>query len=127
LRLFATPAVITSSMTKYKDYVNKMLDENKKLFETFKKLHDDYALNQDPLQEKFNTEGEKILEVVRDYENRLCANTERGMYNKYSPNLAEKFQDEVRKVFPMIDHIGLIVETPKNQDKTFLLKKITLN
>jgi len=96
-----------------------MLSENKELFADFRKLHSDYSLRPDDLQDKFNTEGKKVMEVVREYENRLCANTERGMYNKFSVNLAEKFQNEVKRVFPMIDHVGLIVET-------FNLKKINL-
>ena len=96
-----------------------MLVENKALFENFKKLHDEYALNPDKLQNDFNKEGEKILEIARDYENRLCANQERGMYNKFSSGLAEKFQSEVRRAYPLIDHVGLIVET-------FNIKRINL-
>ena len=69
---------------KYKQYFQKMLDDNKALFNDFQKLHDEYSLNQNGLQEKFNVEGEKVLEVVREYENRLCSNTERGIYNKFS-------------------------------------------
>ena len=111
-------------MVKYKDYIQKMLGENKKQFEDFKKLHDNYTLNQSNLQSEFNKEGEKILEIVREYENRLCSNTERGLYNKYSAGLAQKFQDEVRKEFPMIDHVGLKVEV--NNDFPFVLKKIRL-
>ena len=111
-------------MVKYKEYIQKMLEDNKKQFENFKKLHDNYALNQGNLQSEFNKEGEKILEIVREYENRLCSNTERGLYNKYSAGLAQKFQDEVRKEFPMIDHVGLKVEV--NNDSPFVLKKIRL-
>ncbi len=106
-----------------------MLDENKDVFESFKTLHDEYGLNENGLQEKFNKEGEKILDIVREYENRLCANTERGMYNKFSSSLAEKFQNEVRKYFPMIDHIGLKVETMPLKSKAakdFIIKKIKL-
>jgi len=114
---------------KYKEYFNKMIDENKDIFDAFKKLHNEYGLNENGLQEKFNKEGEKILEIVRGYENRLCSNTERGMYNKFSTNLAEKFQDEVRKHFPMIDHIGLKIETISTKPasaKDFIIKKIKL-
>ena len=102
-----------------------MLDENKQVFDDFAKLHMDYSLEPEPLQEKFNEKGAKVLEIVREYENRLCANTERGMYNKFSSGLAEKFQTEVRKHFPLIDHVGLIVDKPKSQ--SFTIKKIDLN
>lgn len=106
-------------MTKYKQYFDKMITDNKSAFEEFRILHDKYALNPDENQLAFNESGEKILEIVHEYENRLCANTERGMYNKFSGNLSEKFQAEVRKHFPMFDHIGLKVNV-------FKLKKIIL-
>jgi sugar-specific transcriptional regulator TrmB len=110
---------------KFKIYFQKMLDDNRALFEKFKKLHDEYGLNENKFQKKFNDEGEKVLEVIREYENRLCANTERGIYNKFSTALAEKFQNEVRTHFPLIDHIGLVVETPQLQKtKSFTIKKI---
>jgi hypothetical protein len=115
-------------MTKYKEYIDKMFSENKLLFERFEKIHNEYALNPENLQSTFNREGIKILEIIKEYENRLCANTERGMYNKYSASLAEKFQNEVRKQLPMIDHIGIKVVTTKiNQGSDFNIKKIKLN
>ena len=107
-------------MTKYREYFLKMVEDNKELFGAFRKIHDAYSLNPDELQEKYNKEGEKILEVVREYERRLCANTERGMYSRYSEGLADKFQNEIRKHYPMIDSIGIIVEK-------FSIKKIHFN
>ena len=115
-------------MTKYKEYFEKMFAENKELFEDFKKIHNEYGLDPDSLQEEFNKKGEKILGVVREYENRLCANTERGMFNKFSSGLAEKFQNEVRRSFPMIDHVGLKVENKMSKFvERFTIKKITLS
>ena len=96
-----------------------MLDANRELFDAFQKLHDEYALNPDGLQEEFNRQGEKVLEVVRDYENRLCLQSEKGGYAKFTPALSEKFQAGVKKHFPMIDHIGLKTEG-------FSLKRIKL-
>lgn len=114
--------------TKYQEYFKKMLDENKSIFNKFKKLHDNYAINQEGLQDKFNEDGEQILEIIHDYENRLCANTERGMYNKYSANLAEKFQAEVKRHFSLIDHVGLIIDKHKLLDKEgFMIKRINLD
>ncbi|MBU0569149.1 hypothetical protein KKB40_00015 [Patescibacteria group bacterium] len=107
-------------MVKYKEYVQKMLDENKQAFDEFQKLHDNYEASPDEFQGKFNKEGEKILEIVREYEGRLCRNTERGMYNNFSAGLAEKFHEELKGHFPMIDHVGLIVEK-------FSIKKISLS
>ncbi len=98
-----------------------MLDAEKELFDSFRLLHGEYALAKDtePLQAKFNQEGEKVLKVVRTWEDKLCHQSEKGGYGVYSGNLAEKFQAEVKKEFPMIDHVGIIV-------KTFSLKKIKL-
>ena len=114
-------------MPKYKEYIDKMLAENKIVFDEFEKVHNEYALNPENLQATFNREGIKILEIIKEYENRLCSNTERGMYNKYSATLAEKFQNEVRKRFPMIDHVGIkVVTTKTNQGFDFNIKKIKL-
>jgi hypothetical protein len=117
-------------MSRYKDYFQKMVDENKEVFDEFTLLHDKYALDNGTFQKELNLKGVRVLEIIKDYENRLCSNTERGMYIKYSGGLAEKFQEEIRKHYPYIDHIGLI-ETKGNisnhQKEPFILKKINLN
>lgn len=116
-------------MTKYKETVKQMLDQNKEIFAEFRKLHDEYALNSDELQEKYNTEGKKIMEIVRLYEDRLCGHAEGSGYAAYSGNLAEKFQQEVRKVFPKIDWIGIkVTKTPSSpaSRQGFDIKKINL-
>lgn len=105
-------------MTKYKEYFQKMVDANKELFDKFAKIHTDYGMDNDKFQEEFNKEGEKVLKVVHEWENRLCSHSEKAGYANYTGNLAEKFQAEVKSHFPLIDHIGIIV-------KKFSLKKIT--
>jgi septation ring formation regulator EzrA len=109
-------------MTKYQEYFQKMMEANKELFASFRKIHDEYHLAEDTdsLQEKFNSEGEKIMAVVREWEGKLCSQSEKGGYGVFTGNLAEKFQAEVKKEFPMIDHVGIIV-------KKFSLKKINLS
>ena len=107
-------------MVKYKKYFQKMLEDNQGIFDSFKRLHDSYALNPDSLQDDFNKEGEKVIKVIREYENRLCSDIERGVYSRYSGQLAEKFQNEVRTHFPMIDYIGLVAKP------IFTIKKINL-
>lgn len=64
-------------MTKYNEYFDRMVSENKEAFDKFAKLHVDYGMNED------------------------------------------KFQEEVKKHFPLIDHIGIVVSK-------FSLKKIKL-
>ena len=109
-------------MTKYKQYFDKMISENKEAFAEFRLLHDKYALDEDGLQDEFNKEGKKVLNIIREYENKLCKNSEKT-YSMFTGNLAEKFWVEIRKAFPMIDHIGIITKTVPS----FTLKKIKLS
>jgi len=125
-------------MTKYKEYFQRMLQQNKQVFDNFRKLHDEYSLNQDALQAKFNREGGSVLKIIRDWENKLCMQSEKAGYSNYTGGLAEKFQAEVRKSFPKIDYIGIISNKSKTdnqpkfklknltKDKKFILKKISL-
>jgi len=106
-------------MSKYKEYVKRMLESNQELFNSFRVLHDIYALDEERYQDKFNREGEKIMLVIKEWEGRLCRQSEKAGYSNYTTNLAEKFQGEVKKVFPLIDHVGIIV-------KKFTLKRILL-
>jgi hypothetical protein len=96
-----------------------MVSENKSAFDKFTRIHFEYSIDQDKNQEKFNEEGEKINIIIHEYEDRLCKNSEGAGFGKYTSNLAEKFQDEVRSHFPLIDHIGIVVSN-------FSLKKINL-
>ncbi len=107
-------------MTKYREYFEKMLEGNKELFEKFREVHQRYTLEEEKFQEEFNKEGEKILLVIHEWEDKLCSQSEKGGYGVFTGNLAEKFQAEVKKEFPLIDHIGIIVSK-------FSLKKINLN
>jgi hypothetical protein len=113
-------------MTKYQEYYSKMLDENSKAFSDFQSIHQKYTLDQNAWQADFNGEGTKIVDIIRDYENRLCANTERGMYTKFSGGLSEKFWALIRKDFPLIDNVGLIVEKQTPGKTLFNIKKISL-
>ncbi len=119
-------------MTKYKAYFKKMLDANKKSFDDFRKIHDKYTLDPDNYQEDYNIEGEIILEIIRDWENKLCMQSEKGGYGVFTTKLAEKFHDEIKKEFPMVDHIGLKIEKAISVSDTafnpaFVLKKINLS
>jgi len=84
-----------------------MLEENKRLFDEFKGIHDKYASNEETWQKEFNLKGEKVLEVIRIYEKELCSQSDMSQYSKYSSNLADKFWQEVRAYFPKIDFIGV--------------------
>lgn len=96
-------------MTKFKEYFENMLKVNKKLFDDFKLLHDQYALDPDTWQEEFNKKGEPILTIIRQWEDKLCNRSEGTGYANFSPKLAEKFQKEVKREFPQIDRVGLTI------------------
>lgn len=100
-----------------------MLEANKELFDSFKKLHDQYGLDEEKWQEKFNQEGEKVLKVIHEWENKLCSQSEKAGYGNYTTNLAEKFQAEIKHHFPMVDHVGIIAK----KEPEFTLKKINLS
>lgn len=84
-----------------------MLEAHEDLFKNFKKVHDEYVLNPDELQEKLNEAGKDIIPIVQRWENNLCAKSEGGKYGKFSSGLADKFWTEVRVHFPKIDYVGM--------------------
>lgn len=121
---------LKSMATKFKEYFDMMVADNKQLFEDFKDLSARYMMDDESNQEELNENGPEIVNIVREYEERLCKNTERGKYSNFSGGLAEKFQDMVRKNFPAIDYVGIKIKTNSNhldQDPAdFSLKRIQL-
>lgn len=109
--------------TKYREYVDRMLEFHKKEFGEFKKVHDEYVLDEEDLQEKFNKAGEKITPIIREWENRLCRQSDKAGYGNFTSKLAEKFQSELKKHFSKMDQLGLIVET----QPVFAVKRIQLS
>ena len=106
-------------MTKYKEYFDKMVSENKEVFGKFPRAHFEYSIDNDKNQENFNKEEENVLKIIHEWEDRLCKQSEKAGFGSYTVNLAEKFQAEVKSHFPLIDHIGIVVNK-------FSLKKINL-
>ncbi len=85
-----------------------MIEYNKEVFTDFKKLHDKFQEDPKEYQSEFNNEGEKILRIIRRYENILCGKSESGKYGKFSSSLSDKFWNEVRIHFPKIDAVGTL-------------------
>lgn len=96
-------------MIKYKQVFSEMLEYNKDLFSSFRDIHSQYEIDPESMQGQFNSEGEKVLRVIRRYENILCGKSESGKYGKFSSTLSDKFWTEIRLYFPHIDSIGKIV------------------
>lgn len=96
-----------------------MVSENKEAFDKFTNSHFQYSTDEEKYQEDFNKAGEEILKIIHEWEDKLCSQSEKAGFGNYTGNLAEKFQDEVRSHFPLIDHIGIIARR-----STFTLKKL---
>ncbi len=94
-------------MTKSQQYFQDMMEYNKEIFDNFAKIHDEYSKDPEKFQQEFNEEGEKVLAIIRNYENMLCGQSEGGKYGKFSSNLSDTFWGIIRKQFPKIDFIGL--------------------
>lgn len=106
-------------MTKYKEFFEKMLGENKQAFDEFRQIHADYGMDEDKYQDEFNKKGAEILKIVIEWENKLCAHSEKAGYANYTGGLSEKFRQELKLAFPLVEHIGII-----SKKSTFNLKKL---
>lgn len=98
-------------MQKYQGMVAKMVEEHKELFNNFGDIHREYAQSPKEWQKLFNQYGTEVVEIIREYERRLCANMATGKYGQFSRNLSEKFLAEVKKIFPKIDFVGVKIES----------------
>lgn len=96
-------------MTKYQQYFQSMMDDRQEQFKRFKEIHDNYVKDPDRWQRQFNAEGKLIMEIIREWERKLCSHSEKGQYGIFSSNLADKFWAEIRKFFPKIDFVGVEV------------------
>lgn len=92
---------------KYKAYYRQMVDAHPQEFSEFKSVHDVFVKDRKKGRKQFDALGLPLLEIIRDWERRLCSGMERGMYAKYSADLAEKFWAEVKKDYPFIDLVGV--------------------
>lgn len=94
-------------MTKHEKYYVEMIEANQEIFNKFIDLHDKYSKEPNKWQNEFNTQGKKVVEIIRDWERRLCGHSEKGQYAKFSDKLADKFWNIVRTDFPKIDFVGV--------------------
>jgi len=92
---------------KYKAYVDNMFVENKEIFASFQKVHDNFSLDRKKWRKKFDEQGAEVVEIMRSWEHRLCSGMEKGKYATYSIQLSEKFWQEIKKHFKLIDLVGI--------------------
>ena len=96
-------------MSKYKLVFDQMYQANKELFDNFKDIHNEYAMNPVQWQKLLNQYGGEVVEVIREYDRKLCAGMATGKFGQFSSGLSDKFLDEVRKMYPKIDFVGVTV------------------
>ncbi len=101
------------SNTKYQQFYQLMIENNQKLFADFQTIHDGYMEDKAKWADKFHTEGRDVLDVIRDWERRLCSGMERGNNAVYSAKLSEKFWGEIKKTLPLVEEIGVKVKQTK--------------
>ncbi|MFH0863838.1 MAG: hypothetical protein V1858_01985 [Candidatus Gottesmanbacteria bacterium] len=94
-------------MPKHQEYYQRMIDQNMDIFARFQDIHDNYVLEPKKWQANYNEIGDQVINIIRDWERKLCRDSERGQFSKFSANLAEKFWELVRKDFPKIDFVGV--------------------
>ena len=95
--------------TKFKEVFKEMVTKYEKEFDTFQELHDRYEKEPQKYQTVFNAEGEKIMEIIHEYEDRLCGHMENTKNATYSASLAEKFRGEIKRYLPKLDMIGVTI------------------
>jgi|GEM_PF-244698 hypothetical protein len=108
---------------KYKSYVKKMYQEHQELFDEFDGVHAAYVLNKAVNQKEYNDKGKEVIRVVEEWENRLCSRMEKGKNSTYSHRLADKFKEELRLRYSLIDFIGVEVKAPATKPVPPVIKK----
>ncbi len=94
-------------MVKYKEFFNMMVEQNRELFQRFVLLNQDYLKDKKKFKEEFDTMGKEVLDITQYWERKLCKHMENGNKASFSSNLADKFREEVKKIFPAIDEVGV--------------------
>jgi hypothetical protein len=93
--------------TKYKQYYQEMMDLHEDEFAKFQPIHDGYKIDRKKWSKQFHQDGQKLVDIIREWEGRLCAGMERGNNAVYSAKLSEKFWGEVKKRFSHIELVGV--------------------
>lgn len=84
-----------------------MISKHEEEFKEFKKIHDLFAKDRMKYQDDYNRQGSDIVDLINLYEKRLCSKMEGSKNSVYSANLAEKYREEIKKDYPLIDLVGV--------------------
>ncbi len=83
-----------------------MKQSNQELFNRFGGFTPD-SLSNSEQSKSFEEVGLEVLDTVRFWERKLCSGMERGRHAQYSNQLADKFWQQVRGDYPLIDQVGV--------------------
>ncbi len=95
-------------MTKSEEFFQRMLQLNQGQFAAFEEIHKKYQIDPEANQKEFNQIGADTMDIIRDWENRLCGKSENTHYGKFSSGLADKFWSLVRARYPKVDFVGYL-------------------
>lgn len=84
-----------------------MTDQNEALMNQFDEIHAGYLKDRKAWSKQFHSVGQQVVDIIRDWEQRLCAGMERGANSVYSMKLSEKFWSEVKKRYSHIELVGV--------------------
>lgn len=101
---------MSGASAKYKKTIDNMFAQYAELFDEFAHIHTQYEKNPKKWQEKFNQVGVDVMDIMRDFERKLCHGMEKGQYASYSAKLADQYWAEIRIHFPLIDQVGVVIE-----------------
>ena len=97
------------SQALFKKAIEEMVEVNRKELEKFSEIHNLFKKDQVKYKEIFDETGKPVLRLIEEAENRLCGKMEGSGRGKFSAKLAEKFRDEIRKIYPLIDLVGVTI------------------
>lgn len=96
--------------TKSSEYYQMMITQHQALFDEFLTIHDRFKSEPAAAEADFHRVGQQVVDIVRDFDRRLCSAMGRGVYSAYSQKLSEKFWSLVRQDFDQIDLVGVRVK-----------------
>lgn len=94
-------------MPKFAQLYNTMVKDHQAVFNEFREIHELFKLDRNAHRAAFNTKGKEIMEILREYEDRLCQGMERGQFGVFSDKVSEKFWQRVKKDFSHIEMVGV--------------------
>lgn len=99
-------------MTKFKQYYQQMWDAHKDILSEFMDIHDKYQKDRFNNQAEFNRIGKEARQVMEEWDQRLCKQMEKGSNGVFSSKVSEKFWNEIKQDFPLVEFVGVEVLRP---------------